>query len=688
MRRMRKKGEIRAHCAQPAINWARFHSAECGCRSPDFPRRLASNLDASRKKDLAGQRLLQYQVAERIGMGGLGVVYRAIDLKLKRTVALKLLPAELTPSTDEKRRFFREAKAWRALEHPNIGVVHSLEQTDDGRFLLVMSYYEGLSLAQRMDQDPISPDEAVAIALQILRGLEEAHVRGIVHGDIKPRNLIFNALGVLKILDFGLARLHAHPGAEPPSPVPGTLAYISPEGASGAPADPRSDLWSASVVLYEMLTRTRLFRGPDPQTILDDILSDEPIPLDAIPEGLDTIMERALDKDLARRYQTATEMILDLEAEERIRQRAALEKAAASLMAKEETAGYAAGVKSDLHMRWVLTGVAAVALGACAVSVWIHLRRNSALPQVALALGRVRLVQERYPEAVTEFEKVLSVDPQNDGAYRGLAQAYEAMGLPDKAVESWQHDIALHPDSVDAYSQLAKFDFNRGDYYAAAGDFRRALSLAPANPALLSGLGASLAHAGFYDESRNALEQSLGLAPSYSAWDSLGDLDLRQKRFADAAADYEKALDFSNTDYHAWWSMAVAYSRTPGQQEKARRTFAQAARMCREALKNEPNDPVVLSDLAAILATQPDGRQESLKLLGRALALEPADTRVEFNAAQAYIEVGDWRDAQAEVTNLLTAGFPAADLDLSPALAGVARIPRRAAPAAPSPAKR
>ena len=638
-------------------------------------------MDASRKKDLAGQRLLQYQVAERIGAGGLGVVYRAIDLKLKRTVALKLLPAELTPTAEERRVFLRQAKAWRALEHPNIGVVHSVEQTEDGRLLLVMAYYEGQSLSLRMDHDPILPDEAVAIALQLLRGLEEAHTRGIVHGDIKPRNLIFNALGVLKILDFGLARLHASPAADPPSPVPGTLAYMSPEGASGAPADPRTDLWSAGVVLYEMLTRTRLFRGSDPQPILDDLLSDEPIPLDGVPEGLDAILARALGKDMAQRYQSATEMILDLEAEERRRQLAASQQAAAAVTGDAHAGLDPARVKYDLRMRWVLAGVAAVVLGAGSVSAWIHLRQSSA-PQVALALGRVRLVQERYPEAVTEFEQVLSVDPENDGAYRGLAQAYAAMGLPDKAIESWQRDIALHPDSVEPYTQLAKFEYNRGDYDGAAGDFRRALNVAPANPALLSNLGAALAHEGLFDQSRNALEQSLRLAPSFSAWDSLGDLDLRQKRYADASTDYGNALEFSNTDYHAWWSLAIAYSRAPGQQDKARRTFAQAARMCRETLKNDPNDAVVLSDLAAILASQPDGRQEALKLLGRALALEPANMRVQFNAAQTYASLGDGRNAQAEAAKLVAAGFPAADFDLSPTLAGLVRIPRGPAAAA------
>jgi tetratricopeptide (TPR) repeat protein len=658
--------QIRAGCARTAINWARPRWGTRGCRGRDFPLRLARKLDASRKKDLAGQRLLQYQVAERIGMGGLGVVYRAIDLKLKRTVALKLLPAELTPTPEERRRFLREARAWRALEHPNIGVVHSVEQTEDGRLLVVMAFGDGLTLAGRIDQDPIAPDEAVAIVLQILRGLEEAHARGIVHGDIKPRNLIFNALGVLKILDFGLAKLHASPAAEPPTGFPGTLAYMSPETATGAPADPRSDLWSASVVLYEMLARRRLFGEASQQELLDELLSNEPFSMAGIPEGLDLILARALDRDFAQRYQTASEMIADLEAEERNRQLAASQDAA--LAESEQARADAVKAKSDFHMRWVLVLVAVVVLAVGSVSAWIHLRRASAMPEVALALGRVRMVQERYPEAVTEFEQVLSVDPENDSAYRGLAQAYAAMGLPDKAIESWQRDISLHPDSVEPYTQLAKFEFNRGDYPAAAGDFRRALNVAPANPALLSSLGESLAHAGFFDQSRDALEQSIRLAPSFPAWSSLGDLDLRQKHYAQAAADYEKALEFNNSDYHVWWTLAIAYSRLPDQREKARRDLVEAARMCREALRDDPNDPVTLSDLAAILAAQPGGRDESLRFLTRATVLAPANTHVEFNSAQAYAELGERKNALAEAAKLTSAGFPAADFALSPAL--------------------
>jgi tetratricopeptide (TPR) repeat protein len=328
--------------------------------------------------------------------------------------------------------------------------------------------------------------------------------------------------------------------------------------------------------------------------------------------------------------------------------------------------------------------VAAVVLGVGSLLAWLHLRESSSIPQVALTLGRMRLVEERYPEAITEFEQVLSVDPQNDGAYRGLAQAYSAMGLPEKAIASWQRDISLHPDSVEPYTQLAKFEFYRGDYAAAAGDFRRALNVSPGNPAILSSLGASLAHAGFFDQSRDALDQSIRLAPSFSAWDSVGDLDLRQKHFPQAAADYEKALEFSNTDYRVWWNLAVAYAHTPDEREKAKRNFAQAARMCREVLKTDPNDPVALSDLAAILSAQPGGRQEALLQLNHALQLAPADPRIEFNAARTYAALGDRKNMQAEVNKLNAAGYPAADFDLSPELAGMGKAAHGPVPSLPS----
>jgi len=628
-------------------------------------------VDASQKSDLVGQRLLQYQVTERLSVGGLGAVYRAIDLKLKRSVALKVLPASLAPSKEDKRRLIREIRTCRSLEHANLADIYGIEEIEDGKLLLVTAYYEGPSLAQRLNHESISVPESAAIALQLLHGLQEAHARGIVHGDIKPRNLIFNALGVLKILDFGLAKYHSNPRSAPAGSVPIAAAYMSPENAAGAPADPRSDLWSAGVILYEMLSHESLFPGTDPEPIVAALLSSDPLPLKGMPEGLDLIVKKALEKDPVLRYQSAAEMILDIEAAEAQRI-AALEEAEAAPKTSRPAPRPARPTRKPSGRRWFLLGIAAIfAIGVFAF--WLHLRRSSRMPQVALALGRVRLVEGKYSDAVSEFQQVLALDPKNDGAFRGLAQAYAAMGLPDKAVESWQTDISLHPDSVDPYDQLAKFELNRGDYPAAASDFRRALNVAPANPSLLSNLGAALAHSGSLDDSRRALMESIHLAPSFSAWMNLGDLDLRQKQFADAAADYEKAMQFNNSDYHVWANLAIVYAHMPAQEDKARRASSQAAHFCREMLKSAPDDPVLLSDLAAILSSQPNGHQESVTLLQRSLALAPENPRVQFDAAQAYANLGEEGNAMAWVTKLVSAGFPPGDFDLNPVLGDLVR---------------
>ena len=632
------------------------------------------HLDGSSKKDYVGQRLLQYQVTERIGAGGLGVVCRAIDLKQKRTVALKFFPASLTAGEDAKMRFVREMRTCSALEHPNIGSMLALEETGDGRLFLVMAYYEGPTLAKRIDQGPpITPNDAVSISLQLLQGLAEAHKKGVIHGDVKPENLIFTGLGVLKILDFGLAKFYGNPDYAPSS-IPGTVAYMSPERAAGAPADLRSDLWAAGVILYEMLAGKRLFRGTDPNAIMDGILSDKPVSVAGIPEGLNRIVAKALEKNPNLRYQDVSEFIRDLELEQRNRLLFGPKEDGGPLAADEPPPQAVVEAQAAAQRGWFVVGIGAVLLAVIGVAFWVYARRPAPPPEVPLAMGRVRLLQEQYPEAVAEFERALAADPNNESAYHGLAQAYAAMGLTDKAEESWRSDIALHPNSVDPYDQLAKFELNRGNYPAAITNFRAALKLSPQDPAILSDLGAALARSGAVDESRRVLEQSIQLSPSFSAWNNLGDLDLKQRRFADAAADYNKALGFGNGDYHIWTNLALAESRIPGDKDKAKDAFQRATRMCRDALQPHPNDPVLQSDLAAILAAQPDGREEAQSLIKHAQSVAPDDHHVEFNAAQTYVLLGRRKVAQGIVQKLVASGYPVEEINANPTLADMGRL--------------
>jgi serine/threonine-protein kinase len=242
----------------------------------------------------------------------MGVVYRAVDEKLGRTVALKFLPPDAGGPTETK-RFVLEARAASALDHPNIGVIHGLEETPDGRLFIVMAYYEGETLAQYLRRGPVPPNRAAEFARQVALGLAEAHSKGMIHRDIKPGNVMIARGNVVKLLDFGLARMSGHSESLTRSgAVAGTPAYMSPEQALGRDIDHRSDIWSLGVVLYEMLTGTRPFvRENTPSTLLA-IVQSPPAPVGGQPPALEAVVYKCLAKDLAQRYQHAQHVADDL----------------------------------------------------------------------------------------------------------------------------------------------------------------------------------------------------------------------------------------------------------------------------------------------------------------------------------------------------------------------------------------
>ena len=267
---------------------------------------------------LAGRTIAHYRILEHIGGGGMGVVYKAEDLRLSRTVALKFLPPELTRDPEAKARFLQEARAASGLDHPNICTIHEVGETDDGQLYLAMPHYEGEILRQKIERGPLTIDEATDIAQQIARGLAKAHRGGIVHRDIKPANVIVTGDGVVKILDFGLAKLIGMAAITRTGSSLGTPAYMSPEQARGEEVDHRTDLWSLGVVLYEMVAGHRPFRGEHEQAVLYSLLNEEPKPLaevrpDAPPE-LEHIVDGLLAKNPADRYPTIEGPLGDLKA--------------------------------------------------------------------------------------------------------------------------------------------------------------------------------------------------------------------------------------------------------------------------------------------------------------------------------------------------------------------------------------
>ena len=277
---------------------------------------LAAKLREPAASSIVGRTIGRYRVLERVASGGMGAVYKAVDARLGRTVALKFLHPSLGADDRGAERFRLEARAVAALEHPNICTVHEIGETDDGQLYLVMPLYDGETLERRIARGPLPVAEAVSFAVQIAHGLSKAHARGIVHRDIKPSNLFVTDDGVVKILDFGIAKLAGVTLTGTAAGPLGTAAYMSPEQLCGAHVDQRTDLWSLGVVLYEMLTGAHPFRSGGDAAVLQAILHAEPEPLATrrpdVPEPLVRVVERVLRKDPDQRYESADELLADL----------------------------------------------------------------------------------------------------------------------------------------------------------------------------------------------------------------------------------------------------------------------------------------------------------------------------------------------------------------------------------------
>ncbi|MEE9190303.1 MAG: serine/threonine-protein kinase, partial [Candidatus Neomarinimicrobiota bacterium] len=265
---------------------------------------------------MIGKNISHYKILEKLGEGGMGDVYKAEDTKLKRIVALKFLPLELTRDQDMKKRFIHEARAASALDHPNICAIHEIDETEEEQLFICMGYYEGHTVEEKTKQGPLEIDEALDITIQIAQGLDKAHKKKIVHRDIKSANIIITTDGVTKIVDFGIAKLAGQTRVTKDGTSLGTASYMSPEQTLGKEVDHRTDIWSLGVVLYEMLTGSTPFQGDYEQAVVYSIMNEEQKPLTGLRTGIPMELERIVNKALAKepneRFQHLDELIVDL----------------------------------------------------------------------------------------------------------------------------------------------------------------------------------------------------------------------------------------------------------------------------------------------------------------------------------------------------------------------------------------
>jgi serine/threonine protein kinase len=379
---------------------------------------------------MIGTKLAHYEITSHLGNGGMGEVYQAIDGRLGRSVAIKLLPEAFMDNRDSAARFEREARVLASLNHPNIAVIHGIDESA-GRKFLIMELVGGETLAERIQRGPVAMDEAIRIAKQITEGLESAHQKGIVHRDLKPANIKITTVGQVKLLDFGLAKALAGAATElDPSNSPtinrtetnvgmilGTAAYMSPEQAQGRAVDERSDIFSFGAVLYELISGRRPFTGPSTIEVLSAVMRDDPAPISA-PEAVLAIVRCCLSKRAAERFASATEL------------KAALSRLPVKTTAYEKPSIAVlpfANMSGDKEQEYFSDGLAEEVINLLAqipdlkviarTSAFAFKGQNTDIRRIAEALGVASILEGSVRKAGSRIRVTAQLITANDGSH-------------------------------------------------------------------------------------------------------------------------------------------------------------------------------------------------------------------------------------------------------------------------------
>jgi serine/threonine protein kinase/Flp pilus assembly protein TadD len=633
-----------------------------------------------------GQMLGHYRLIEKLGEGGMGVVWKGLDTSLAREVAIKLLPDALTQDTERLARLAAEAKAVAALNHPNIVILYAIEEAEGRRFL-AMELLEGRTLAELIPVEGLSVAEFLRIALPVAEAVSAAHKRGVSHRDLKPGNVIVGGEGRVKVLDFGLAQSPVVPDSMDVSDLPtrtqthgsltGTLAYMSPEQVQGLPAGPPSDVFSLGVVLYEMATGRRPFQGGNAAAVITAILRDTPIPPtrlnQAYPPRLDRLIARCLEKDPSHRLPSAHDLLWELEllkgeagAERRLGRSIAV-LPFADLSREKDQDYFCEGIAEEIivalsklkdlrvaarttSFRFREAGLEVREIGErLGVGALLHgsVRRAGERLRVTAELVDARdgfeLWAERYDR---ELKDVFAI--QDEIAQRIV----EALKLSLSATEraALQKPSTKDIQAYDYYLRARKYfyHYSRKGMQFALELFSRAIEQDPAYARAYAGISDCCAflynnagrHAGDLERAEVASRKALELDPELAeAHASHGVAHSLNERHAEAEREFQAAIRLNPGLFEAHYFYARdAFAQ--GQLEQAIHEYE-------EAMRVRPEDyqcPLLVSQSYADLGRAADAeaaRRRGVRLAEEHLRLNPDDARALYMSANGLVALGE-----------------------------------------------
>jgi serine/threonine protein kinase/cytochrome c-type biogenesis protein CcmH/NrfG len=632
-----------------------------------------------------GQRIAHYEILGAIGRGGMGVVYRARDTKLDRVVALKFLPPELGTDRQAKERFVREARSASALDHPNICTIHDIAEADDGRLYIVMGFYEGRTLKERLEQERFSVARCTKIGRQLAAALVRAHGAGIVHRDLKPANVMVLDDDSVRLLDFGVAKLTTDEDLTATGGTIGTISYMSPEQLHGQSVDGRSDLWALGVVLYELLGGRRPFDGDTSAAAITAILNQAPEPLQQLrpdlPAAFGDLIERCLQKDREQRPPDAAAVQRELEAIDR----------PTEPVRSTRTLAVPAAARSGRAMRWIGIVLAALVVGAAALSWWALSTPKDELERTAsdllavfpfsvrgsdelayLAEGMVDLMSSRLdglgttrtvdPRVVFSRLEQDDLDPADPEAGAMLASRVGAgrwvtgdlvqvgdrvtltVYLHDAEADGAEPDKATvegAEDEVFALIDAAVADLATHSVSDPGDRLQRAAALTSqsleATKAYLR--GETLLRAGRYREAAEAYEAALASDPEFALAHYRKSLAADWIDAHDVRTSAERALDFAERLSPRDKSLLEALlHRRHGRNREAEQAY-------RAILHRYPNEVEALLQLGEVLFHDNPrvGRDmlESFEPFRRVLELEPSNANARIHLARLHALRGE-----------------------------------------------